>query len=69
MGLTAEGVRSKTDTELTVLEPIKDAFAVARTALQAYRQTLHARYGAILKLRVYTVVSLGFERLFWQEMV
>ncbi|MFZ4660368.1 MAG: AAA family ATPase [Caldilineaceae bacterium] len=69
VGLSAEGVRSKTDTELTVLDPIKTAFLDARTALQAYRQTLHTRYGAILKLRVYAVVSLGFERIFWQEVV
>lgn len=49
--------------------PSFDAVSTTRTALQAYRQTLYARYGALLKLRVYAVVSLGFERLFWQEVV
>lgn len=66
VGLTAEGVRGKSAAKLTVLDPLKTA---CRAALQAYRQTLQTRYGDLLNLRVYTVVSLGFERLFWQEVV
>lgn len=69
VGLTAEAVRSKAEAELAALDPIKDAFSAARTALHAYRQTLLAKYGTLLKLRVYAVVSLGFERIFWQEVV
>lgn len=67
VGLTAEQVRAKSTAELAALDEIKKAFTTARTALQAYRQTLVAKYGGILKLRVYAVVSLGFERLLWQE--
>lgn len=67
VGLNAEGVRAKTATELAALDAIKSEFAAARTALQAYRQTLQAKYGAMLKLRVYSVVSLGFERVLWEE--
>ncbi|MFN8486215.1 MAG: AAA family ATPase [Caldilineaceae bacterium] len=69
VGLNAEGVRSKTNAELAALQPIKDAFNTARTTLQTYEQTLRAKYGALLKVRVYAVVSLGFERLFWQEVL
>jgi hypothetical protein len=65
--LSAEQVRNKATAELTDLEVIKAEFTAARRALHSYQQTLHARYGALLKLRVYAVVSLGFERLFWQE--
>jgi hypothetical protein len=39
--------------------------------LRTYRKTLLAKYegkfGAMLKLRVYAVVSLGFERILWEE--
>ena len=65
--LRAEQVRSKSVAELTELAPINQAFTTARKALQAYHQTLHATYSERLKLRVYAVVSLGFERLLWQE--
>lgn len=67
IGLNAESVRSKTTAELTNLAVIKDAFRSAETALKAYRKILHTKYGNLLKLRIYAVVSLGFERLFWQE--
>lgn len=65
--LNAEGVRSKTDAELVELEKINAAFTEASSALEDYRRTLTSKYGQLLKLRVYTVVSLGFERILWQE--
>jgi hypothetical protein len=65
--LRAEGVRSKSTTELAELDAVKTAFTAARSALQAYRKTLLTTYGALLTLRVYAVVSLGFERILWQE--
>lgn len=67
VGLKAEQLRTKSTTELTSFEGIKAAFSAARTALHAYRQTLLAKYSDTLKLRVYAVVSIGFERLLWQE--
>lgn len=69
VGLKAAQVRAKSTTELAALDPIKEAFTTARTALHAYRQSLVAKYGDLLKLRVYVVVSLGFERLLWQEVM
>ena len=69
VGLNAEGVRSKTAAELATFDVIKTQFAAARNAVQAYRQTLQAKYGGILKLRAYAVVSLGFERVLWQEVM
>ncbi|MEZ4735189.1 MAG: hypothetical protein R3E79_49470 [Caldilineaceae bacterium] len=65
--MSAEQVRSKTTAELAALDGIKTEITAARSALQAYRQTLQTKYGALLKLRVYAIVSLGFERVFWQE--
>lgn len=67
VGLNAEQLRTKNTTELASFEGIKAAFSAARTALHAYRLTLVAKYGETLKLCVYAVVSLGFERLLWQE--
>ncbi len=65
--LNAEGVRRKTTAELAALDIIKAEFVATRSALQAYRQTLQTKYSVILKLRVYAVVSLGFERVLWEE--
>ena len=41
--------------------------AEARVRLTGYRQVLQQRYGARLRLRSYAVVSLGFDRLAWDE--
>ncbi len=35
---------------------------------QGYRDTLRAAYGSALRLRTYSVVAIGFERLVWQEL-
>lgn len=66
IALTAESVRTKSQRELAELPAIKDALTAAAIALQSYRQSLQSKYGAILKLHVYAVVSLGFERIFWE---
>lgn len=67
--LRAEQVWSKSTAELAALDPVKAAFTAVTSALKAYRQTLDTKHGAQLKLRVYAVVSLGFERLLWQEIL
>lgn len=65
--MSAEQVRSKTTSELAALDVVKTEFTTARSALQAYHQTLQTKYSTLLKLRVYAVVSLVFERVLWQE--
>ena len=39
----------------------------AKTQLHNYQQTLQQKYGATLKLRTFTVVAIGLERLVWEE--
>ena len=65
--MSAEQVRSKTTSELAALDVVKTEFTTARSALHAYHQTLQTKYSTLLKLRVYAVVSLVFERVLWQE--
>ncbi|MEZ4729241.1 MAG: hypothetical protein R3E79_19080 [Caldilineaceae bacterium] len=42
-------------------------YTEATTQLHDYRTTLTQKYEATLRLRTYTVVALGFERLVWEE--
>jgi len=65
--LTGAAVAEKSQAELVSLNAVQEAFSQARTQLDAYRQTLVQKYGAALKLRTYTVVAVGFERLLWEE--
>ena len=67
VGLSAAEVRARNKTELAGLPAVQDAFAAARSALAAYRDTLRAKYGAMLKVRVYAIVSLAFEQILWEE--
>ena len=64
-GVTAETARRLSAEQVRALPAVKAALAAAQAALPAYRQELIARYGAILDLRAYTIVALGFERLAW----
>ena len=73
-GLTAEGgrltgdaVAAKSEADLAGLSAVQEAFSQAQAQLEAYRQTLTRKYGPALKLRTYTVVAVGFERLLWVE--
>lgn len=63
-GVTA---RQLSHAELLALPTIQTQLAAARMQLQGYRQALQQQYGAILRLRTYAVVALGFERVAWAE--
>jgi len=52
--------------ELRQLKPVKAAADEAEQQLSTYKQTLTERYGNILRLRTYTVVAVGYDRLVWQ---
>ncbi len=56
-----------TDSELKTLVPVKRKFAEAKTELKGYRETLESVYGDKLRLRCYSVVSIGFDRLVQAE--
>ncbi len=65
--LTSAEVRQLPETKLRGLEPVKEQLANTRQQLQGYRQILQQKYGAVLKLRTYAVVSVGVDRLLWEE--
>ncbi|MCB0065157.1 MAG: AAA family ATPase, partial [Caldilineaceae bacterium] len=65
--LTGEELKQMSRTDLMALDAVVEQLEEAKAQLQRYRQILQAKYGVVLKLRTYTVVALGFERLVWEE--
>lgn len=68
VGLSGEAVQRMEVAALRALPPVAQKLREASASLASYRQTLEARHGDILRLRVFTVVAVGFERLVWEEM-
>ena len=65
-GLTAEQARKLSRTELHALPRMTREMTQARAQVNDYGNRLEKRYDNI-RLRRYTVVSLGFERIWWTE--
>lgn len=68
VGLTAEQTQSMSRADLLALPLVQTVLADARTSLTGYRRRMHETYGSILRLHVYSVVSIGFERVLWEEL-
>jgi hypothetical protein len=68
VGKSGEQVRNLTQKELATLPAVAKKQQQAQTKLAGYRATLHARYGDRLRLRCFSVVAVGYERLVWVEM-
>jgi hypothetical protein len=66
--LSGEQVRAMADEELSAHPAVREAFAAAEDQLVAHRRTLQAKYGAVLNLRTYAVVAVGFDQLVWEEL-
>lgn len=66
-GLSANEVRRLSRAELKDLPAVQRQLSEARTKLRDYRIALEEKYKGSLRLRTYTVVALGFERLVWEE--
>jgi hypothetical protein len=67
LGISGEEARGMSRQELRGLPQVREKLAEARAQLARYRQTLAGKYGHQLRLHSYGVVSLGFDRLVWQE--
>jgi len=65
--LTGEQAKDKNYDELKALTSVRTKLAESETKLESYRKILLSEYGSRLRLRTYSVVSIGFERLIWQE--
>jgi hypothetical protein len=67
LGLSGEAVRQKSRAELMALPQVQAKLAEAKAQLAKYRPILEAKYGDKLRLHSFAIVSLGFEKLVWQE--
>jgi hypothetical protein len=65
--LSGEQVRKMGRDELAALPAVVRLLDDANTELVSYRDTLIATYGDILRLRCFSVVAVGYERLVWRE--
>ncbi len=67
LALSGEEIRRMGQAELAALPPVRQKLAEARAQTEDYLQELQQRYRTELRMRVFAVVALGFERLVWEE--
>lgn len=67
-GLSGEQARQMSVHALEALAPVRAVLAEARANLHTYRETLQQTYGETLRLHVYSVAAIGFERLIWKDL-
>ena len=65
-GLSGGQAREKSQEELENLAEIKKNRLKAEQGLAEYRAVLEKKYGEVLRLRCFSVVAVGFERLLWK---
>jgi len=65
--LTGEEVKARSRDELMELDNAQAKMNEARNQLYDYRQKLRREYGEDLNLRCYAVMSVGFDRILWEE--
>ena len=68
VGLTGDEARQRERQALAALPPVAQKLAQSQHKLEGYRATLQSAYGESLRLRAYSVVAIGFERLVWREL-
>ncbi|MEM7536503.1 MAG: AAA family ATPase [Chloroflexota bacterium] len=66
--LKEDDVRTRSRDELVALKNVDAKFEEARVQLRKYRQKLVKQHGDDLRLRCYAVVSVGFDRILWDEL-
>jgi hypothetical protein len=69
VGLSGAQVQALSRDDLCALPPVREQLSESQAKLRGYGERLRARYGAALRLRAYSVVAVGFERLVWTEVV
>jgi hypothetical protein len=67
VGLSGEAVRRMEREELAALPAVAKKQADAQTKLAGYRETLQSLHDKRLRLRCFSVVAIGYERLVWLE--
>ncbi len=69
LNLSGKQIRNMDEKELLQKTPVKKAFRDAKSQIRRYANVLHERFGGQLRLKTYIVVSVGFERLFGEEII
>lgn len=69
LGMSGDEVGQMSNSDLLALPEVQEKFADAKIQLDDYRKVLEDKYGDKLRLHCYSVVSLGFERLVWVEVL
>lgn len=69
LGMRGEDVQAQARDETAQLPLVVEAQTHAREQLVSYQQTLRTAYGERLKLRCFSVVAVGYERIVWEEVV
>ncbi|MCP4703877.1 MAG: hypothetical protein GY865_04640 [candidate division Zixibacteria bacterium] len=59
-------VKKLNQTELEALEPVQEKLAEAKQQLFDYQTCLESECNEVLKLRLISVVAVGFDRVVWQ---
>jgi hypothetical protein len=65
--LRGEEVRGMRDDELVALPAVATLLDEAQQQVPGYRETIIATHGEHLRLRCFSVVAIGYERLVWRE--
>jgi len=65
--LNGEQAKQLSSDDLKLLPSVQKKLAESENRLAGYRKTLLSGHGSRLRLRTYSVVSIGFERLIWKE--
>ena len=68
LGLSGEQMRSLAAAEVRGLPAVQAALAAALAQLEGYRVSLAPQLGPGRQPRAFAIISLGFERLLWQEL-
>ncbi len=67
VSLTGKELRSLSRDDLKALAPVQKKLKASSLKLKGYQHTLEQTYANVLRLHAYSVVSIGFDRLIWQE--
>jgi hypothetical protein len=65
--LTGEKAKEMSIDELKAIPIVKEKLSEAETKVKQYSEILNQKYGDLLRLHSYSVVSIGFDRLVWEE--
>lgn len=68
LGLSGDEVKRMERSDLQALPLVQQKLVASQRKLEGYRATLRGAYGDRLRLRTYSVVAIGFERLVWDEL-